>query len=53
MLLLQCVFKQAVLPINDVSDSAARVRHSQQEPEGMNKRHAGNDRKYILHWMKG
>ncbi len=36
----------------DVSDSAVRVRHSQQEPRGMNKLRAGNDRKCILQWMK-
>ncbi len=32
----------------DVSDSAVRVRHSRQEPRGMNKLRAGNDRKCIL-----
>lgn len=34
--------------LTDVSDSAVRVRHSQQEPTGMNKLHAGNDWKYIF-----
>ena len=37
---------------SDVSDSADHVRHSRQKPTGMNKLHAGSDRKYFVRWTK-